>query len=98
MMSKLTLHLDEDVKARAEEIARERGTSVSVLVENYLKRLRSKEGRPADEGASAELTPRLETVHEQIGPPPEEAPFDAPQGDLTADERDFVKAASKKYT
>lgn len=97
MKSKLTLRLDDDVKARAKEIARERGTSVSALVENYFKLLQRKGDTPKGEEDPGELTPRLRKVHEQIGAPPEEAPFGEPQGNLSPDERRFVKAASEKY-
>ena len=38
-MSKLTLSVDPEVIARAKRLARERGTSVSALVERYLDRL-----------------------------------------------------------
>ncbi len=97
MKSKLTLRMDEDVKERAKEIARERGTSLSALVEDYF-RLLCGEGYPErDDESNSRLTPRLKKVHEQIGPPPEDAPFDEPRGDLTEEERQFVKAASEKY-
>lgn len=98
MNSKLTLRLDEELKARAKEIARARGTSVSKLVENYFRLLRSEDARPQGKNETDELTPRLKAVHEEIGPPPEEAPFEEPQGDLSPDERRFVEAATEKYT
>ena len=37
MKSKLTLRMDEDVKERAKEVARRRGTSLSALVEDYFR-------------------------------------------------------------
>ena len=37
MKKKLTLTIDEKIKERAKEAARERGVSVSELVEGYLK-------------------------------------------------------------
>lgn len=97
MKSKLTLRMDEDVKERAKEIARERGTSLSALVEGYFRLLSGEESPERDDESSSRLTPRLKKVHEQIGPPPEDAPFDEPRGDLTEEERQFVKAASEKY-
>lgn len=97
MKSKLTLHMDEDVKERAKEIARERGTSVSALVEDYFRLLSSKDSSNESDESGAALTPRLKEVHEQIGPPPDDAPFDEPRGDWTEDERQFVKAATEKH-
>lgn len=97
MKSKLTLRMDEDVKERAKEIARERGTSLSALVEGYFRLLSDEESPEGDDESNSSLTPRLKMVHEQIGPPPEDAPFDEPRGDLTEEERQFVKAASEKY-
>lgn len=97
MNSKLTLRMDEDVKEQAKEIARRRGTSLSALVEDYF-RLLSGEDPSDEEGESPPaFTPRLREVHEQIGSPPPEAPFDEPRGDLTEDEQQFVKAASEKH-
>lgn len=97
MNSKLTLRMDEDVKERAKEVARKRGTSLSALVEDYFRLLSGED--PSDEGGESPpaLTPRLKEVHEQIGSPPPQAPFDEPRGDLTEDERQFVKAASEKH-
>lgn len=95
-MSKLTLRVDEDVKEEAKEIARKRGTSVSALVEDYF-RLLSEEGPAESDSSEAELTPRLKKVHEQIGPPPQDAPFDEPRGNLTEDELQFVKATTEKH-
>lgn len=96
MKSKLTLRMDEDLKERAKEIARKRGTSVSALVEDYFRLLSGEETSGGDRAVPA-LTPRLKEVHEQIGPPPSEAPFDEPRGDLTEDEREFVQAAAEKH-
>ncbi|MBI4876490.1 MAG: toxin-antitoxin system protein [Acidobacteria bacterium] len=45
-MPKLTLSVDESVVSRAKSYARRRGTSVSKLVENYLKTLAA----PAESG------------------------------------------------
>jgi antitoxin component of RelBE/YafQ-DinJ toxin-antitoxin module len=98
MKSKLTLRMDEDVKERAKEVARRRGTSLSALVEDYFRILSGEAALELDDDADAALTPRLKEVHEQIGSPPDEAPFDEPRGDLTEDERAFVKAAAEKHT
>jgi len=97
MKSKLTLRMDEDVKERAKEIAQERGTSVSALVEDYFRLLGGDDSPDGPDESGADLTPRLKKVLEQIGPPPEDAPFDEPRGDLTEDERQFVKAAAEKH-
>ena len=96
MKSKLTLRMDEDVKERAKETARRRGTSLSALVEDYFRILSGEASSESSGDAGASLTPRLKEVHEQIGPPPEEAPFDDPRGELTEDERRFVEAATEK--
>jgi len=98
MRSKLTLRMDEDVKERAKEVARRRGTSLSALVEDYFRILSGEAALELDDDADTALTPRLKEVHEQIGSPPDEAPFDEPRGDLTEDERAFVKAAAEKHT
>ena len=98
MKSKLTLRMDEDVKERAKEIARERGTSLSALVEGYF-RLLSGEDAPDEQAESGTaLTPRLKKVHEQIGPPPDDAPFDEPRGDWTEDEQQLIKTATEKHS
>ena len=44
MNKKLTLTVDKDVVARAERYAEKEGTSLSKLVENYLKAATKKEG------------------------------------------------------
>ena len=93
--SKLTLRMDEDVKERAKEIARERGTSLLALVEGYFRLLSGETSTDGSDEAEAALTPRLKKVHEQIGPPPDDAPFDEPRGNLSNDERQFVKAATE---
>lgn len=97
MKSKLTLRMDEEVKERAKKIARRRGTSLSALVEDYFRILSGEASSEPSDDAETVLTPRLKEVHEQIGSPPEDAPFDEPRGDLTEDERAFVKAAAKKH-
>jgi len=97
MKSKLTLRMDEDVKERAKEIARERGTSLSALVEDYFRLLSGEESDGGADKLDVALTPRLQKVHEQIGPPPDDAPFDKPRGDWTEDEQQFIKAAAEKH-
>lgn len=97
MKSKLTLRMDEDLKERAKKIAQRRGTSLSALVEDYFRILSGEASSKRSDDAETALTPRLKEVHEQIGPPHEEAPFDEPRGDLTENERAFVKAAAKKH-
>jgi len=97
MKSKLTLCMDEDVKERAKEIARERGTSLSALVEGYVRLLSGEDASDEQAESGTSLTPRLKKVHEQIGPPPDDAPFDDPRGDWTEDERQFIKAAPEKH-
>lgn len=97
MKSKLTLRMDEDVKERAKEIARERGTSLSALVEDYFRLLSGETSTDGSDESETVLTPRLKKVHEQIGPPPDDTPFDEPRGDLTEDEQQLVKAATEKH-
>ena len=50
MKSKLTLRLDEDLKERAKQLAKKRGTSVSKVVEDYFKIL-LQEDSPVPEGS-----------------------------------------------
>ena len=97
MQSKLTLRMDEDVKEQAKEIARERGTSLSTLVEDYFRLLSGKDSPDEHPESDTALTPRLKKVQEQIGAPPEEAPFYEPKGNWTEDERQFIKAATEKH-
>ena len=50
MKSKLTLRLDKDLKERAKRLAEKRGTSVSKIVEHYL-RILLQEDSPVQEGS-----------------------------------------------
>ena len=59
MKSKLTLRMDEDVKERAKEIAQERGTSLSALVEGSFRLLSETDAPNEQVGAGTALTPQL---------------------------------------
>lgn len=97
MKFKLTLRMDEDVKERAKEIAQERGTSLSALVEGSFRLLSEADAPNEQVGAGTALTPQLKKVHERIGPPPDDAPFDEPRGNWTEDEQQFIRAATEKH-
>ena len=100
MKSKLTLRLDHDLKERAKRLARERGTSVSKIVENYF-RLLLEEGaeleEPPDAGATPEdeadpdaLPPRTRRMLRELRPAGEAL-------DLSADTRTWIDAARRKH-
>lgn len=77
MKSKLTLRLDDRLKERAKELARERGTSVSKIVEDYFRLLLREPSAPpdpedTDEGdkntVPDDLPPRTKEMVETLGP------------------------------
>jgi hypothetical protein len=98
MQSKLTLRLDEDLKERVKQLANERGTSVSALVEQYFRILlrepvegvpeMSGEGALANEEAS--LSPRIRELKENLGRP-------APEVSMDDDTRRWVEVAAEKH-
>ncbi|WP_103026597.1 hypothetical protein [Salinibacter altiplanensis] len=88
--------MDEDAKERAKKIARRRGTSPSALVEHCFRILSGEASAERSGDAETRLTPRLKEVREQIGPSPQEAPFDDPRGDPTEDKQAFVKAVGAR--
>jgi hypothetical protein len=57
MSKKLTLRLDEDVIERAKAYAAERDTSVSQLVEDYFRALRSADTNESDDWRTQLSTP-----------------------------------------
>ena len=106
MKSELTLHLDENLKERAERLAEQRGTTVSTIVaEHFRALLREKEDTPEGketESADAEaqtdplntvppnLPPRTRRMLDETGPATESL-------DLDADTRAWVAAAHEKH-
>jgi hypothetical protein len=100
MQSKLTLRLDADVKERAKRLAKERGTSVSQLVEQYFRLLLrdpTDEANDWGEGASpsppdsrSSLSPRIQELKQQLGRP-------APDVSIDDDTRRWVEAAAEKH-
>ncbi len=66
MSSKLTLNIDENTISLAKEYAKESGTSVSKLVENYLNSLTSKRKKKKDE---IEITPLVKSLSGVISLP-----------------------------
>lgn len=106
MKSELTLHLDEDLKERAEQLAKQRGTTVSKIVEQYFRALlheetdRSKESHtaPADSEAQtdplntvpSDLPARTQRMLDEIGPASESL-------DLDEDTRAWIDAAHEKH-
>jgi len=95
MKSKLTLRLDEDLKERAKQMAAERGTSVSQLVEDYF-RLLSGESSPQrkEKGIGAfapqKLPPRTQALKERLGQP-------APAVKLDEDTEAWIDAVAAKH-
>lgn len=103
MKSKLTLRLDAQVKQDAKNIARQKGTSLSKLVEDYFRLLvhessleSGDSGRSVSvEGVDGEsqissLPPRVQTLKEELGQ-------EAPRIDLDEDTRSWIDAASEKH-
>lgn len=62
MDSRITLRLDKDVIEQAKEYAREHGTSLSRIIENYLKVMSKPRGR------SIEVTPLVKSLSGIAGP------------------------------
>jgi hypothetical protein len=101
MKSKLTLRLDDEVKERAKHLARERGTSVSKLVEDYFRLILE---RPGEEGESSAadpskktgsdagtpFSPRIQRLKEQLGRL-------APTVTMDEDTRRWIDAAAEKH-
>jgi len=106
MKSELTLHLDEDLKERAERLAEQRGTTVSKIVEQHFRALlheetdRSEESHTASADSEAQtdplntvpsdLPPRTRRMLDEIGPATASL-------DLDADIRAWVEAAHQKH-
>lgn len=63
MDTKLTLRLDEEVIAKAKEYAKEKKTSLSDLIENYLQKLTHEAKR------SKAITPLVKSLSGVISPP-----------------------------
>ena len=100
MKPKLTLRVEGSLKEKAKEIAERRGTSVSALVSNYFEILVAEEkGQldPSGQEDDYELSAEGKRVKDRLGSPPPDAPFEDPRGELTEDERAFVKAAHEKH-
>jgi len=105
MKSKLTLRLDDDLKERAKQLANERGTSVSRLVEDYF-RLLLHEPTGGDGHSSAgpglsevsgekppseeSLSPRIQDLKERLGKP-------APAVEMDEDTKRWIDAAAEKH-
>lgn len=100
MKSKLTLRLDAQVKERAKEIARRKGTSVSKLVEDYFRLLADERSpdqedeRNVDPEAEADspppLPPRIQKLKDRLGRP-------APLVEVDEDTRAWIEAAAEKH-
>jgi hypothetical protein len=105
MKSKLTLRLDDDLKERAKRLAKERGVSVSRLVEDYFRLLlrertggdgRSSEGPGLPEtpskpsGSEEVLSPRIQNLKEKLGKP-------APAVEMDEDTERWIDAAAEKH-
>lgn len=101
MQSKLTLRLDADVKERAKRLAEERGTSVSTLVEQYVRLLlrdptdddaedRVDGTSPVTTDSGASLSLRIQELKQQLGRP-------APDVSIDEDTRRWIEAAAEKH-
>jgi hypothetical protein len=98
MKSKLTLRLDERLKERAKQLAEERGTSVSKIVEDYF-RLLLREPNGDDSGAESasdkntvpdDLPPRTRQMVDALGPATSDL-------DLDEDTKAWVDAMHEKH-
>ena len=69
MKSKLTLSLDSSLIEKARRIAKQRGTSVSALVSDYLASLQE-DGAELDEDALPPLTRRVVEIGKKVPPLP----------------------------
>jgi hypothetical protein len=105
MKSKLTLRLDDDLKGRAKRLAKERGISVSRLVEDYFRLLLREptggDGRSSERSESPEapskpsgseeaLSPRIQNLKEDLGKP-------APAVEMDEDRERWIDAAAEKH-
>jgi len=101
MKSKLTLRLDDEVKERAKRLARQRGTSVSKLVEDYFRLILERPGEGGESSAAdsskktgsdagAPLSPRIQRLKEKLG-------RSAPTATMGEDTRRWIDAASGKH-
>jgi hypothetical protein len=100
MKSKLTLRIDREVKEGAKTLARERGASVSAMVETYF-RLLLREERDEATGSDLDLPDgyRLGSMTQRIaGALQGQEPGSGPHGDRKEDDRRVaVEAALKKH-
>jgi hypothetical protein len=103
MKSKLTLRIDEDVKEGAKRCARERGESLSGLVEAYFRILTEHTGSESQSGRAAsadtsspseELGPVTRRIAGALGSVPEASDHGASE---EADRRAVVEAARRKH-
>lgn len=103
MKSKLTLRIDEDVKEGAKRCARERGESLSGLVEAYFRILTEHTGSESQSGRAAsadtsspseELRPVTRRIAGALGSVPEASDHGASK---EADRRAVVEAARRKH-
>lgn len=99
MKSKLTLRLDDRLKERAKQLAKQRGTSVSKIVEDYFRLLLREPSKESDaedpEEANGntvpdDLPPRTRETLENLGPATDSL-------DLDADTQAWVDAAHEKH-
>jgi len=98
MKSKLTLRLDDRLKERAKQLAEERGTSVSKIVEDYFRLLlREPNGEDSKMDSASDkntvpddLPPRTRQMVDALGP----ATTDL---DLNEDTEAWVNAMHEKH-
>lgn len=99
MKSKLTLRIDDEVKQSAKKIARERGASVSAMVEMYFRLLLREEDRVDEESTGLDVPDEytLGPISCRIAGALQEGNKE-PHGDQKEDDRRVArKAALKKH-
>lgn len=101
MKTKLTLRIDEDVKQAAKQLARERGDSLSGLVERYFQLLIE---QPASPNLNEVPPPEESDSEESLGPVTRRikgAMGDSPEShgsSKSADRRAAAEAAHRKHS
>lgn len=104
MKKKLTLRIDEDVKEAAKRLARERGESLSGLVEAYFRILTEPSNRSAENAAPRsegeeqahveDLGPVTRRIAGALGSIPEADDHDASKDE---DRQAVIEAARRKH-
>lgn len=103
MKSKLTLRLDDDLKERAKRLAKERGTSVSQIVEDYFRLLLHEPpgGGHSDASQMEPAGDDLNTVPDDLPPRTRRMLHETDRAteslNLDEDTRSWIEAAHEKH-